>query len=117
MCQGTITKLTICGCELRHYTQKCTTPCKNLTGPTRYLYDTCAKCHPDQVLREINKWYDSLQWSVTAQIRQEISKEEVIALELTLESQHAARRKEIENASKVKGWNGVVDWGTQTDLD
>ena len=109
MCTGTSTQM-ICGHVLRHYTQRCRTPCATLVGLVEHLDDSCARCHPPMVMQEINSRHDALRQHLLSQMREARTREAVQNLQRALEEEHAGRGKELRAASRMR-WTGSVDWG------
>lgn len=46
-----------CGHVLSHISSFCGRPCPQPQGPRSYLNDTCAACHPPQLIRHIEASY------------------------------------------------------------
>ena len=117
MCTGTTTIMSGCGHTLLHYTGYCRASlaprgqhCQSLQGPTQYLNDTCASCHPSFVESEINKRHADHRNRLMAAMRRAGTQEEVFQLQRAIEEASAGRRREMSEAGKVS-WNGIVVWG------
>ncbi|KAG4439631.1 hypothetical protein IFR05_004880 [Cadophora sp. M221] len=104
-----------CGHKLLHYTSRCQSSvpakklCEELLGPKQSIDDSCAACHPEHVMYEINMYHDWLQHELMAFMRGAKTKEEDLKIEREIVEAEAVRGRKLRAASRLK-WNGEVVW-------
>ncbi|KAK0701849.1 hypothetical protein B0T26DRAFT_795561 [Lasiosphaeria miniovina] len=72
MCTGYSVQV-VCGHTLMHFATRCLKNCAAPEGPVSFIHDTCAKCHPEFVMKNIRERYYTERERIMARYRHAVS--------------------------------------------